>query len=99
MPEWFLPVRKLFGLLSVVEVALTYLATAAFATSLRSAGWFHKTASRVYILISLLAFSVIILSVFCPEPFISAGYAVSIPAIPFIMLYFIGINLLRGAGK
>jgi hypothetical protein len=99
MPEWFSPVRKQFGILSVVEVALTYLATAAFAGSLKSTGWFNKTASLIYIIISFLSFIIIVLSAFLPEPFISAGYAVSIPAIPFIMLYFIGINLLKKVGS
>ena len=99
MPEWLLPVRKQFGLISVVEVALTYLATAAFAASLKSAGWLGKTASQIYIIISLLAFLIIVLSTFCPEPIVTAGFAVSIPAIPFIMLYLIGINLLRRAGN
>jgi hypothetical protein len=99
MPEWFSPVRKLFGLLSIVEVALTYLAAAAFAASLKYIGWFSKTVSLIYIVLSFLAFSIIVLSAFCPEPFISAGYAVSIPAIPFIMPYFIGISLLKRAGN
>lgn len=95
MPEWFLPVRKLFSLISIVEVALTYIATAAFAASLKSIGWLGKTASGIYIIISVLASLIIVLSAFCPEPFISAGFAVSIPAIPFIMPYFLGIQLLR----
>lgn len=95
MPEWFMPIRKQFGLISVVEVALTYLATAAFAEALKLAGLFNKTACRVYTIISLFAFLIILLSSFCPEPFITVGFAVSIPAIPFIMPYLIGINLLR----
>lgn len=99
MPEWFVPVRQEFGLISVVEVALTYLATAAFAASLRRAGWLGQTASRIYIVLSLLAFVIIMLSAFCPEPFITAGFAVSIPAIPFFMPYFMAINLLRRTGS
>lgn len=99
MPDWFSPLRKQFGLISVVEVALTYLATVAFVLSLRLKEWFNKTATSIYIVISLFAFLVIILSAFLPEPFITAGYAVSIPAIPFILPYFIGINLLRRLNK
>jgi len=99
MPEWFSPIRKQFGMISVVEVALTYLATAAFGLALKLAGWFNKTACWAYILISLFAFFIIILSACCSEPFITAGFAVSIPAIPFIMPYLIGINLLRHAAK
>jgi hypothetical protein len=95
MPEWYKPVRVLFSMISVVEVALTYLATAAFAVSLNRAGIFNQTPARLYVGFSVFAFFIIILSTCCSEPFITAGYAVSIPAIPFIMPYFIGVNLLR----
>lgn len=64
LPEWFAPIRKQFGLMSVVEVALTYLATASFAASLKLTGYFGRTPSRIYIIISLLAFFIIVLSVF-----------------------------------
>jgi len=95
MPEWFLPVRKLIGLISIVEVALTYIATAVIALALKFSGLLNKTACRIYIIISIFAFLIIILSAFCPEPLKTAGFAVSIPAIPFIMPYLMGINLLR----
>lgn len=98
LPEWFNPLRALFKMISVVEVALTYLAIVFFAVSMNQAGWLSKTSSKIYILISLLAFVLIILSAFLPEPFITAGFAVSIPAIPFLMPYFIGVNLLQRAG-
>lgn len=99
IPDWVRPIRQLFGMLSVVEVALTYLATAAFARSLRLVGWFGKAATRVYIGLSLLAFLIIVLSAFLPEPFVTAGFAVSIPAFPFLMPYFMGINLLKQVGR
>jgi hypothetical protein len=95
MPEWYKPVRALFSMISVVEVALTYLATAVFAISLNRAGLFNKIPARIYVAISVLAFVIDLLSTCCPEPFVTAGYAVSIPAIPFIIPYFIGVNLLR----
>ena len=97
MPEWFLPTRKIFGLISLVEVALTYLAIAAFAASLRAAGWLSKTACRVYIGISFLGFLIMSLSFIKPLETVS-NFA-SIPAIPFLMPYFMGINLLRRAGN
>jgi hypothetical protein len=49
-------------------------------------------------LVSLVAFVLIILSAYLPEPFVTAGFAVSIPAAPFLMPYFIGVHLLRKAG-
>jgi hypothetical protein len=98
LPEWFRPLRVLFGMISLVEVALTYLAITFFAISMSRVGWLGKTSSKIYILISLLDFTLIMLSAFLPEPFVTAGFAVSIPAIPFLMPYFMGINLLRRAG-
>jgi hypothetical protein len=99
MPEWFSPIHKQMVIIMAVEVALTYLATAAFAASLKSAGWFKKTASHIYIIISLLCFLSALLVIFTPEPIASACSIVCIPALPFIMPYFIGINLLRRAGN
>lgn len=97
-PEWFLPTKQLFGLVSVTEVALTYFATFAIVLAMRKVGWLSKTSSFFYILFSSLAFIIIILAAFLTETF-KIGFAVSIPAFPFLMPYFIGVNLLRQAGK
>lgn len=97
-PDWFLPVKELFGLVSVVEVALTYFATFAIILAMRKVGWLNKTSGLLYMLFSLLAFVIIILSAFL-ETFKIPGFAVSIPAFPFLMPYFIGVNLLRQTGN
>lgn len=92
MPDWFRPIRKLFGVISLVEVSLIYLATAAFAAALRYANLIGKTACRIYLTISFLGFSIMLLSFV--EPLATVSDIVSIPAIPFLMPYFMGINLL-----
>jgi len=97
-PEWFLPTKQLFGLVSVTEVALTYFATFAITLAMKKVGWLSKISSFFYILFSSLAFIIIILAAFLTETF-KIGFAVSIPAFPFLMPYFIGVNLLRQAGK
>ena len=99
MPEWFSPIQKQMVIIMAVEVALTYLATAAFAASLKSTSWFKKTASHIYIVVGLLCFLSALLVIFAPEPIASACSIVCIPALPFIMPYFMGINLLRRAGN
>lgn len=99
IPEWFVPIKSQMVVILVVEVALTYLATAAFAASLKSAGWFKKTASHIYIIISLMCFLLVVLSPYSPEPIATAGGILGVPALPFIMPYIIGINLLRRAGN
>lgn len=98
-PEWFLPIRHLFELISVVEVALTYFATFAIVLALRKAGWLSKPSSFLYMLFSMLAFVIIILSAFFPETLKIPGFAVSIPAFPFLMPYFIGVSLLGKVDK
>jgi len=102
LPEWHRPIQKLFLVISIVEVSLTYLATAAFAATLKSAGWFKKGASSVYIILSLLIFILVALYGFYPESITTNGfpfYPFMIPAIPFVMPFYMGINLLRRAGK
>ena len=102
IPEWYLPIRKQVWVISMVEVVLIYLATAAFAASLKSAGWFRKTPSRIYIVISLFAIIIILLYPIYPVSVTSAGFPYipfMIPGVTFFMLYFIGINLLRRAGN
>ena len=97
-PEWFHPIREEFNLLTIVEVAITYFAVAAFAASFRAAGWFSKISSLIYIVINLVAFFITVLpfsNQLLPIPF----FIVTIPAIPFLMPYFMGINLLRRVGN
>jgi len=97
-PDWFLPIKQLFGLISVVEVALTYLATFAIVIALQKTGWLKKTPSGIYLFFSSFAFLIIIFSAFFPESLKIPGFAVSIPAFPFLMPYFIGVNLLKRIG-
>ena len=98
-PDWFLPIKNQFHFINMIVCGLVYLATAAFAVSLKTAGWFKPTACNIYILISLIGFLLNVLPPSSPEPFATLNFIVSIPAIPFIMPYLIGINLLRQAGN
>ncbi|RYF76208.1 MAG: hypothetical protein EOO39_05850 [Cytophagaceae bacterium] len=94
-PDWYLAMRALFTWLSGVEVALIYLATAAFSLALQSAGWFRPRACRFYVLISFLCAFLSVLPSFSFEPIVLATYLVSIPAFPFIMPYLMALNLLN----
>ncbi|WP_157618270.1 hypothetical protein [Spirosoma spitsbergense] len=98
-PDWYLPLRALFAWISSIEVALIYLATASFAVSLGRVGWLKPMACRVYIGMNLLGFFLCVLPSFSIEPLTIAGYAVSIPAIPFVMPFLMGVNLLRRIGN
>lgn len=100
--EWFSAFRNLVWILSVVEVSLTYFAIIAFVSALKAAGWFRKSTSLIYILISSIAIVSIFLSPLYPGTVIFSGfpyYPFMIPAIPFFLIHFIGVNLLRKAGS
>jgi hypothetical protein len=98
-PEWVLPMANQFLFIHMIVCGLVYLATAAFAVSLKTVGWFKPTACNIYVLISALAFLLNILPPSSPEPLATISYIVAIPAIPFIMPYLMAINLLRRVGN
>lgn len=98
-PEWVLPLRTEFFYINMMVTALVYLATACFAMALKKAGWFKPAACHIYIAISLLFFLLDVLPPTLPEPFATLNFIVSIPAVPFMVPYFIGINLLRRIGN
>jgi hypothetical protein len=98
-PEWVFPIAKQFHFVNMIVAALVYVATAAFAAALKKAEWFNPTACNIYILISLLLFLLDVLPPSFPEPFATLNLVVSIPAVPFLMPYFMGVNLLRRVGN
>ncbi|RYG15570.1 MAG: hypothetical protein EOO07_15115 [Chitinophagaceae bacterium] len=94
-PDWYPPVKTLFYVISVVEVALIYLATILFAIALKNTGILSIRASYWYIVIAVIGIVSVILPPSLPEPFSTAGYLAAVPAIPFIMPYLMGVRLLR----
>ncbi len=98
-PEWVFPLRIMFYYVNAFASALVYLATALFALSLKKTGWFRPAACNCYLAISSLFLVLDLLPPTLPEPFATLNFIVSIPAVPFMFPYFIGINLLRRAGK
>jgi mannose/fructose/N-acetylgalactosamine-specific phosphotransferase system component IIC len=98
-PDWYLSIRALFSWISGVEVALLYLATAAFGLALRSVGWLKSTACRLYVVFSLVGALLSVLPSFSFEPIGIVTYLVSIPAFPFIMPYLMALNLLNLANR
>lgn len=89
-----------------VGAALTYCATAAFATSLRRTEWLGRKAALAFIIVNFVALFCLVIRVLTyPDPavpgapwYTGPGFVVSIPAIPFIMPFLLGVVLLRRAG-
>jgi hypothetical protein len=98
-PEWYVAARSQFNGNSMVEVAITYVATAAFAASLRNAGWIKPASARGYIIFSAIGFAFCILPPSMPGPLGIGGYLASIPAFSLIVPYLMGINFLTRAGQ
>jgi hypothetical protein len=94
-PDWYGPIKSLFYVISVAEVAMIYLAIVLFAVSLKITGLLSRSAFRWYIGCGLMAMLLALMPPNWPQPFGTAGYLVAIPAIPFIMPYLFGINLIR----
>jgi len=94
-PDWYQAFQQLFLLIDTVGVSLIYLASAMFAISLGRAGYFRPVAVRSYVSVSLCACLVNLIPPSAPVPFSVMSYVVAIPAIPLVMFYFMGINLLR----
>lgn len=98
-PEYLSPLRTMFYYVNVLVSALIYLATIFFSLSLKKTGWFKPAACNCYIVISSLFLVLDLLPPSLPDPFATLNFIVSIPAVPFMFPYFIGINLLRRAGN
>jgi hypothetical protein len=87
--------------------ALTYVASAAFAASMDRAQLLGRTASRVFVTVSLLALLLLVVrglqfpvrSVAMTNWSTIPGFVVGIPAIPWIMPVLFGVVLLRRAGN
>lgn len=100
MPEWYSPINDQYQIMTIIDASLIYLATAAFAASLKTVGWFKKEASNIYIIISLIALVMVILQPLYAKAVAFLGiFPLLIPAIPFIMPYLMGVNLLKRAGN
>jgi len=97
-PDWWLAVRAYYLPLHQVAVTLIYLATVAYATALRRAGWFGGISSRLFAGISLAA-AVLVLLYPVGGKIGAPGFVLGIPAVPYVMPYLMGILLVTRAGR
>jgi len=99
MPDWAIPLSSQYYYSDVIVSALVYLGTAFFVASLKRKGWFTKPASNIYIALCVFCLLVDFLPGIFPkpwiEPFSTLNFFVSIPAVPFLISYYMGINMLR----
>ncbi|MDB5967556.1 MAG: hypothetical protein JWQ90_6 [Hydrocarboniphaga sp.] len=86
---------------------LTYLATAAFAMSLRQTQWLGRKVAHAFVIASLFAVTCLVirgldypgLAAAFGHWYTIPGFVVGIPAVPWIMPCMLGVLLLRRAGR
>ena len=97
-PNWYNLTRIYFKPLFVLGGLLTYAATAAYAAALGRVGWLEKLSSRLLAGTSVAA--AVLVSVSPLGGKIGApGFILLIPALPYLMPYFIGVLLVTRAGR
>lgn len=79
---------------------LTYVATAAFAVSAYRAGWLKKRGMIAYVMVCLLAvLALLARGMEYPDAsdawYLTPGFVVGIPAIPWLMPFLLGVRCLR----
>jgi hypothetical protein len=106
VPAAVVSLGDVLDILLDVACLLTYLATAAFAAALGRIRWLGRGATRAYVVVSFIAFLCLVTrGLAFPDPaalstpwYTQPGFVAGIPAIPFIMPFWLGAVLLRRAG-
>ena len=96
--EWFGPAAQQIWIITIGQILLTYFSIAMFAASLRQVKVFRRVPAMIYIAFSAIAILSILLFPLYPEATAFSGfpyYPFMIPAVPMILCYYIGVNLLR----
>lgn len=99
-------INNVFDALLFAGSALAYVATAALARSFAATGWLGRNPARAYVTLSVLALVLLLLrGVSFPVPggdpapwYTRPGFVVGIPAMPWLMPYFLGVLALRRSG-
>jgi len=100
--EWFAPAAQQIWVITIGQVLLTYFSAAMFASSLRQARIFQRTPTVIYIAFSVIAIVSILLFPLYPGAMAFSGfpyYPFMIPAVPIMLFYYLGVNLLKLAAR
>ncbi len=98
-PNWVEPFRNYFIYLTIFWAVLAYLGTAFYAASLRKVGWMSNRVTWVFIGASVVAVGLVPFFPLAPGPLGMPGFVLCIPAVPYFMSYWMGVNLARRAGE
>jgi hypothetical protein len=98
-PNWVEPFRNYFVYLTISWAVLAYLSTAFYAASLRKVGWMSNTVAWVFIGASVAAAGLAPFFPLAPRPLGMPGFVLCIPAVPYFLTYWMGVNLVKRAGE
>ena len=106
IPSAVRAVYDVYDILLFFACILTYLTTAAFATSLGRVRWLGRGATHAYVIVSFVALLFLLLRGFSyPDLrasstpwYLRPAFIAGIPAVPWIMPFLLGVVLVRRAG-
>jgi hypothetical protein len=100
-PQWWPPFNALWESWLVLYAVLTYVATSLYAVAFRNVGLLGKFGSILFVVLGTVAAGLALIAVteLAPGATLVHGlFVLIIPAVPFILPYLIGVNLVRRAG-
>lgn len=100
-PEWWPPLSALFRSWVVLFAVLTYLAASLYAMSLGKVGLLRKFGRVLFLVLGMTAAVLALIAVTLSSGPVTPGqglFVLVVPAVPFILPYLIGVNLVRRAG-
>lgn len=106
-PEAMATMNNVMDALLFAASALAYAGTATFARALSAAGWLGRRSSIVYVALNLVALALLVVrGVTFPVPgagsepwYTQPGFVVGIPAMPWLLPFFLGAVVLHRFGK
>ena len=98
-PNWVEPFRNYFVYLTIFWAVLAYAGIAFYAASLHKAGWMGNVTSRMLIGGSLVAVVLVPFFPLAPSTLGMPGFLLAIPAVPYFLPYWMGVNLVRQAAQ
>jgi hypothetical protein len=98
-PSWVEPFRNYFVYLTIFWAVLAYAGTAFYALSLRKAGWLNPVVAWTFVGVSIAAMLLVPFFPLAPGALGLPGFVLAIPAVPYFMPYWMGLNLVSRAGK
>lgn len=100
--EWFSPAAQQVWIITIGQILLTYFSVVMFAWALLQTRIFRRVPAIIYVVFSVIAILSVALFPLYPGGAAFSGfpyYPFMIPAVPIMLLYYVGVNLLRYAGN